>query len=429
MKDDIIIVLTQNIKQVSEKETYIDNERMIHMRKLRKKPAQKLILPIGDEMYKNSMMDPAITALALDADKYPNAIDYVNLYLELLSVDRLSISNQAILASPYIAELKIADLEAMIKKIPDKKLQKRLKTFFNLDNTGRRHYLRTINEKDIATVQMAMDASEAQKYLTTIESMYVYSASMKDIVDKIARKVHGNADNVTKAKYAHVYYRFLSEGQFIPYYDDEKSKETTHVRRDGILSDIQMENETKMVSYQSIGMLIDEWSLFFSKMPDNNLIMELIEAMLKDLDSDDEEFIRKDAQLTKEAIKFQPTYREIREHKEHIFAKGEWLVNDFMRYDSLNEMYAKDIRELCKLYRKYKENYEWESEETVQMEVVIPSKGKIMVTIPTFGMKRFFKDEFEMIAFLNLMAYLKKEGFVYHNKALAKYDFFEILGM
>lgn len=429
MKDDIIIVLTQNIKQVSEKETYIDNERMIHMRKLRKKPAQKLILPIGDEMYKNSMMDPAITALAVDADKYPNAIDYVNLYLELLSVDRLSISNQAILASPYIAELKIADLEAMIKKIPDKKLQKRLKTFFNLDNTGRRHYLRTINEKDIATVQMAMDASEAQKYLTTIESMYVYSASMKDIVDKIARKVHGNADNVTKAKYAHVYYRFLSEGQFIPYYDDEKSKETTHVRRDGILSDIQMENETKMVSYQSIGMLIDEWSLFFSKMPDNNLIMELIEAMLKDLDSEDEEFIRKDAQLTKEAIKFQPTYREIREHKEHIFAKGEWLVNDFMRYDSLNEMYAKDIRELCKLYRKYKENYEWESEETVQMEVVIPSKGKIMVTIPTFGMKRFFKDEFEMIAFLNLMAYLKKEDFVYHNKALAKYDFFEILGM
>ena len=399
------------------------------MRKLRKKPAQKLILPIGDEMYKNSMMDPAITALAVDADKYPNAIDYVNLYLELLSVDRLSISNQAILASPYIAELKIADLEAMIKKIPDKKLQKRLKTFFNLDNTGRRHYLRTINEKDIATVQMAMDASEAQKYLTTIESMYVYSASMKDIVDKIARKVHGNADNVTKAKYAHVYYRFLSEGQFIPYYDDENSKETTHVRRDGILSDIQMENETKMVSYQSIGMLIDEWSLFFSKMPDNNLIMELIEAMLKDLDSEDEEFIRKDAQLTKEAIKFQPTYREIREHKEHIFAKGEWLVNDFMRYDSLNEMYAKDIRELCKLYRKYKENYEWKSEETVQMEVVIPSKGRTTVTIPTFGMKRFFKDEFEMIAFLNLMAYLKKEDFVYHNKALAKYDFFEILGM
>ena len=402
---------------------------MIHMRKLRKKPAQKLILPIGDEMYKNSMMDPAITALAVDADKYPNAIDYVNLYLELLSVDRLSISNQAILASPYIAELKIADLEAMIKKIPDKKLQKRLKTFFNLDNTGRRHYLRTINEKDIATIQMAMDASEAQKYLTTIESMYVYSASMKDIVDKIASKVHGNADNVTKAKYAHVYYRFLSEGQFIPYYDDENSKETTHVRRDGILSDIQMENETKMVSYQSIGMLIDEWSLFFSKMPDNNLIMELIEAMLKDLDSEDEEFIRKDAQLTKEAIKFQPTYREIREHKEHIFAKGEWLVNDFMRYDSLNEMYAKDIRELCKLYRKYKENYEWKSEETVQMEVVIPSKGRTTVTITTFGMKRFFKDEFEMIAFLNLMAYLKKEDFVYHNKALAKYDFFEILGM
>ncbi len=400
------------------------------MGKVRKKPTQKLILPIGDEMYKNSMMDPAITALALDADKYPNAIDYVNLYLELLSVDRLSISNQAILASPYIAEFKIADLETMIKRIPDKKLQKRLKTFFNLDNTGRRHYLRTINEKDIATVQMAMDASEARKYLTTIEGMYVYSASMKDIVDKIASKVHGNADNVIKAKYAHVYYRFFSEGQFIPYYDDENSKETTHVRRDGILSDIQMENETKMVSYQSIGMLIDEWSLFFSKMPDENLIMELVEAMLKDLDSEDEEFIRKDAQLANEAAKFMPTYMEIRTHKEHIFARGEWLVNDFMRYDSLNEMYAKDIRELCKLYREYKETYEWESDETVQMEVVIPSKGKTTVTIPTFGMKRFFKDEFEMIAFLNLMAYLKKEpDFVYHNKALAKYDFFEILGM
>lgn len=76
------------------------------MGKLRKKPAQKLILPIGDEMYKNSMMDPAITALALDADKYPNAIDYVNLYLELLSVDRLSISNQAILASPTLRNSK-----------------------------------------------------------------------------------------------------------------------------------------------------------------------------------------------------------------------------------------------------------------------------------------------------------------------------------
>lgn len=400
------------------------------MGKVRKKTTQKLILPIGDEMYKNSMMDPAITSLALDADKYPNAIDYVNLYLELLSVDRLSISNQAILASPYIAEFKIANLEAMIKKIPDKKLQKRLKTFFNLDNTGRRHYLRTINEKDIATVQMAMDASEARKYLTTIESMYAYSASMRDIVDKIASKVHGSADNVTKAKYAHVYYRFFSEGQFIPYYDDENSKETTHVRKNGILSDMQMEGEMKMVSYQSIGMLIDEWTLFFSKMPNDNLIMELIEEMLKDLDSEDEEFIRKEAQLTKEAIKFQPTYREIREHKEHIFARGEWLTNDFMRYNSLNEMYAKDIRELCKLYREYKKTYEWESDEKVQMEVIIPSKGRITVVVPTFGMKKFFKDEFEMIAFLNLMAYLKKEpDFVYHNKALAKYDFFEILGI
>lgn len=37
MKDDIIIVLTQNIKQVSEKKTYIDNERMIHYGKTTEK--------------------------------------------------------------------------------------------------------------------------------------------------------------------------------------------------------------------------------------------------------------------------------------------------------------------------------------------------------------------------------------------------------
>lgn len=401
------------------------------MKKMRRKPIS-VRLPIGDSIAKNNMMDPIITELALDADQYPNAIDYVNLYLELLKVDRENFTNPEILASEYVAEFRIAELEKEIKNIPDKKLQKRLRTFFNLDNTGIRHYLKTVVEKDIAMVQMITDATDATRYLMTIRSAYNYNSTMKEVVDKIATKVYGDADNVTKALYAHVFYRYFKDGPFLAFFDDNiEDKRTTDVRETATLSPERIAVENQAISYQSIGMLTDEWKLYYSKTPDNNLIMDLVKEMLKDLYEEDINFIEKEAQLKKGAQSYKPTYKMIRERKANIFPKGEWLVSDFMRFDSMDKLYAKDIRELCKLYQEYTKTYEWKSDKTIQMEAIIPTIGRVMVEVPTFGAKKFFKDEFEMLAFTNLMTYLKKNqaNFVYHKKALAKYDFFEIMGI
>lgn len=385
----------------------------------------------SDVAVKNSMLDPALATLALDSEQYPNAIDYVNLYLEILKVDRGQFTNQDILNSPYIAPFYISDLKSQINKIPDQKLKKRLITFFNLDNSGRRHYLRTVRQNDIATIQLVHDAISAVLYVTTFESMYTFNSNMQEIVDLIATRVRGPESNIVKVKYAHIYYRYIRDFQFLALYDDENQEESTHVRTLGILSDKQIAAENQMVSFQSIGMLLDEWNDCFKDMPENDLIIPAIEGFLNNLDTQDEEFIRKDAQLLNPQITFKPTYRAIRIHKEHIFSSGEWLVSDFMRFSSLNNLYAKDIRELCQLWANYAQTYEWKSEKNVEMEVILPSTGKKTINIPSFSSRKLFKSENEMLAFLTLMEYFRNEepDVMYHHKALKKYDFFTLLKM
>lgn len=262
--------------------------------------------------------------------------------------------------------------------------------------------------------------------------MYTFNSNMKEIVDLIASRVRGPESNLVKVKYAHIYYRYIRDFQFLAHYDDENQEESTHVRTLGILSDKQITAENQMVSFQSIGMLLDEWNYCFKDMPENDLIIPAIEGFLSNLDIQDEEFIRKDAQLLEPQVTFKPTYKAIRFHKEHIFSSGEWLVSDFMRFSNLDKLYAKDVRELCKLWANYAQTYEWKSDENVEMEIILPSTGKKKITIPVFSSKKlFFKSEHEMLAFLTLMEYFKREepDIMYHHKALKKYDFFTLLKM
>lgn len=380
----------------------------------------------------NPLLDPALSALALDAKDYPNAVDYVNLYLELLQVDREKFSTQDILENSSVAPFFIKDLKSQVDKIPDKKCKERLIKFFNLNNKGERKYLLKVRQNDIAMINFIQNAFMATHYLTTFDSMYAFNQHMHEIVDLIASKVRGNLPNTLKVKYAHIYYRYIKNFQFLSDYDDDGFKESTNVRTTGKLSEKQLEDEEKLVSFQSIGMLIDEWNFFFRKIPDNDIIVSQIQNFLSELDDEYLDVIMKDAQLVSRPYRWRPSYKEIRTVKEAIFPDGEWLISDFMCVSSLDSLYANQVRELCQSWVKYAEQYEWldyQGCENIEMDIILPIQGRKHITIPVFSKNLHFKSVFEMMSFLNLLEYFKKEepSYMYHNKKFDKYNFFEVL--
>lgn len=364
-------------------------------------------------------LDKRIVALAHDGKDYANAIDFCNLYLELLGVDRVQFSIPEILSSSYIPKFYIRDLLKTINQLPDK-LGKRIIRFFNLDNSGTRHYLKTVNPNDRALVNMMKEAHQAVDYLISISAMYQYNSKMKEVIDCIAEKVRDSSNqysNVEKAKYAHIYYQYIKDFQYMPY--DEGKR---------ILTAKEYASERNKKSYPNIGMFLEEWNTFFRYVPDQDIIVPMIQDFLNQLDEDEEMVIRMDAQLDEDKCAYIP-YEEIRNCKEHIFCSGEWFNGDFMRVSALNALKASKVRELVKSWSQYLETCEWESDMCEECTILIPTEGYKTFVLPVFNKKAKFKDEWEMMAFINLMRYFLKiePEFKYHGKRLSQYDFSIIL--
>jgi hypothetical protein len=365
--------------------------------------------------------DASITALAYDCQKYENAIDFCNLYLEILGVDRTQFSTQEILTNPYIPKFYISELKATINNLPNR-LGEKLSKFFHLDNSGPRHYLRQILPNDRATMTMANEASKALEYLISFSAMYQYNAKARSVINRIASKVRdpeGQYSNVEKMKYAHIYYRYIKDFQRMP--NDSKKGER-------VLNEREKAFEMKEKSYQNIGMLEEEWSTFFKDIPDGDIILSQVKLFLRQIETSNEQAIRFDAQLDEDRCIFVPYY-VIRAVKESVFDSGEWINGDYMRVSSLNTMKASHVRELCRTWQKYAEEFEWTAELSVKQQVLFLSEGYKEVEIPAFNKKALFKDEQEVLFFCSLLEYfrLNEPDFRYHGKLLSKYDFYEFL--
>jgi hypothetical protein len=309
-----------------------------------------------------------------------------------------------------------------VKKIP-KEHRKKIIKFFNLDNSGPKHYRRQVQPNDKATLIMIAEASKATEYLVSFSAMYHYNANARSVINRIASKVRdpqGKYSTVYKMKIAHIYARYVNGYQRMD--NDGKKGER-------VLTAEERKFEETENSRQNIGMMEYEWKTFFQNIPDGDIIVPQVELFLKEIDPTSEQVIRLDAQLDEDRCNYIP-YRAIRTVKETIFDSGEWINGDFMSVSSLNKLKAAQIRELCKTWKAYAETFEWTSAEHFEkQQVLFLSEGYREVEIPVFNPKAKFKDEFEMMFFTSLMEYfLKNEpDFRYHGKLLSKYDFVEFL--
>ena len=199
----------------------------------------------GIEFYTN----PKLKELAVDADAYKkNAIDYVNMYISVYELDKAGYRSIS-----EIPKFRIRDLIRELDKL-SRKERDVLNKFFGI--TGVRNYLKRIRDNDTALRNMAIDASDAATKLRTPEKMYEYNKRFKEAVDGTASKVHdpeGKYSNLDKAKFAHIYFWFIRDFQYMPY---------DTPRKNDVMIDVEIEAEKDQ--FPAIESYVAQWERFFS---------------------------------------------------------------------------------------------------------------------------------------------------------------------
>ena len=147
--------------------------------------------------------DQRILACALDANENEFAEDWCNFYLELVNADRRKLED--------VSKFYIGKLKKTMDTVLTYKEKSKLEKFFGLKG-GPKHYLKVINDNDIAFKRMIEEAVVAAEKLCSFDSLYAWQEETHQTVDKIATKVYdpeGKYTNLEKTKLAHLYYRYI----------------------------------------------------------------------------------------------------------------------------------------------------------------------------------------------------------------------------
>lgn len=376
----------------------------------------------GIEFYTN----PRLKELAVDADAYKkNAIDYVNMYISVYELDKAGYRSISEIPKFRIRDL-IRELEKLSRKERDV-----LNKFFGI--TGVRNYLKRIRDNDTALRNMAIDASDAATKLRTAEKMYQYNKRFREAVDGTASKVHdpeGKYTNLDKAKFAHIYFWFIKDFQYMPY--DEP-------RKNDVMIDI--EQDTEKEQFPAIESYVAQWERFFSKFPDGDIVIPQIIEFIWEADEQWDDLMVRFAGLAKTpGIKGQHgsfTKKEmyedkikcmaIREAKESLFPHGEWN-GDYFSLSGFAKMPEETVKALIESYNNYKTVYEYEPskcKKVVRWHAVFRTQGNVKVQFPRYAEKRNFVDEIEMIFFLGMLEYIEKyvPQFKFHDRPFIEYGF------
>ena len=356
-------------------------------------------------------MEKDLISMAIDAKEYPKvALNYAILYANMWKTD-----NERF----YIRELNEA-----IEMMPDKYLRKRLIKFFNLNGKGVNHFYRRVSPTDVALQSLAMEANKATHFLRTMKGMYIYRQPFRNLINEISQKTRGEVEkdefsNLERAKYAHIFYKYFLG----PSMDGDEEGEK--------VSDIQLQAEGNILGCLTYEILKKEWEEFFSMLAQGDIILPAVEEFLSQLNAEEERAIRQDCQLGE--YEDQLSYIHpitVRAIKEHIFSNGKWLHGNYMQLSSFEKISTDELRKMANAWRKYfEQGLEWKSETIKPLEVWVPTKGKLKINIPQFG-KAYFVDEWEIMAFTNLMEILHKDlsGCInFHGKPMSEYDFFKIM--
>lgn len=351
-----------------------------------------------------------LTKLAYDAKDYKYAKNYCELYLQLLCEDGSTVDD--------VSGFYIRDLRKEIDKLPKDKRNAIIK-YFALDG-GVNHFLKVLRTRDIAFQNMFMTATDASEYLQSFASAYRYNKTMKLAIDKVATKVYdpkGEYTNVQKAKYASLYYWYVKDFQYMPYDSYLKG------RRPLIKSEKMQESRTIFTA----DIIADkEFQKYFDTIPDNDILIPMLEKFLLMVDEDDEIKIRNDCQLLVD--KYNHTFLgDIRRIKEKFFEFGEWENGDFCRISEFQKLSVEKVMELCENYQKYSESFEWECKDKTTKKVLFMNQGYSNIEIMLFsGKKTYFSDPNEMLQFVEMLDYLYDNipTMKFHGKPISSYQLF-----
>lgn len=359
--------------------------------------------------------DKRITDRAYDSAEYENAEDWVNLYLELFCVDRRTIET--------VPKFYIRDMQAELEKLPLKHKQT-LTKYYGLKTKGKviKPYMKDNNGKDRALEDMTYKAEDAKDYLRAISRISKFHEETKNAITKIAAKVYdpkGEYTDIEKVKYAHIYFLYIKDFQFMPYDNDDNYE---------ILSENAKYVESRL--FTAPDFLTDDYDDFLSQVPDGDILIPMIEKFLYQLDEKIEKQIREDSQLLEDRY-IQHFFVAIRKAKEEIFSCGEWKNADFCRFSTFQNMSVEKVLNLCKFYQVYKKTYNWECNQKKSKEVLFLYHGKKKVDIMEFcgADSEVFTDEYEMMQFLEFINYLENNfpEMEFHGKKFSEYGFCNLI--
>ncbi len=372
---------------------------------------------------RRQLTNPLLEVLAVDGEEYKgHVIDYVNMFISIYMIDKAGYQSIHEVPKFSIKEL-IGELGKLSKKERDA-----LNKFFGIE--GNRHYLKELKSNDVALQNMIIQASEAAAKLRTAEKMYFYNKRFRDAINQTAAKVHdpeGKYTPLEKAKFAHLYFWFIKDFQYMPY---DTSRKTDVME--------PIEFETEETQFPAIESYVAEWDNFFSKIPDGDIVISQIIEFIWESDPDLDEMMVEFAELEGvngikgEHDPFDGKAKKtmcaaIRKAKERLFANGPWN-GDYMRLSEFAKMPKERVEALIEAYNAYKVKYEYDPsncKKSLRLRTFMRTQGYKTVKVPRYSDRRNFVDEYEMIFFLDMIEYIEKYApqFSFHGSSFLSYDF------
>ena len=348
--------------------------------------------------------DQRILACALDANENEFAVDWCNFYLELVNADRRKLED--------VSKFYIGKLKKTMDTILTYKEKSKLEKFFGLKG-GPKHYLKVINDNDIAFKRMIEEAVVAAEKLCSFNSLYAWQEETHQTVDKIATKVYdpeGKYTNLEKTKLAHLYYRYIYSMVLMPY---DYKKEGNYILP-------EEEKQTEAAVFAVPDLLLQEWECFFKKLPDGDIIPEMVRRFLEVIPDECRTFIEKDCQISEN--KFHRTFLgKIRSIKEEIFSTGNWFTCSFCTFSEIKKVRFKNFTDLIDVANSA--NDQWVGNHSRKRTVIFPAQGKKVVQIQEFVGKRTFASKAECEMYKSAILFLEKTDFRYCHRLFKNYEF------
>lgn len=348
--------------------------------------------------------DPRITSCALDAKDYTFAEDYCNFYLELVNADRRKLED--------VSKFYIGKLKKTMDTVLTYKEKSKLEKFFGLKG-GPKHYLKVINDNDIAFKRMIEEAVVAAEKLCSFDSLYAWQEETHQTVDKIAAKVYdpeGKYTNLEKTKLAHLYYRYIYSMVLIPY---------DYKKNGNIVLPVE-EKQTEASVFAVPDLLLQEWECFFEYLPDGDIIPEMVKKFLEVIPEECRTFIEKDCQISER--KFHRTFLgQVRTIKEEIFSTGNWFTCSFCTFSEIKKVRLQHFTDLIDVANAA--NDQWVGNHSRKRTVIFPAQGFKEVRIQEFVGKRTFASKAECEMFKASIPFLEKTLFMFHSHLFRIYNF------